>query len=624
MSPDSSAIQTLAEALDRYPIAPELGLLNVKQALFTLSQVFSDNHTPPCVQQRTQGAILSLDHIIRTQPIYDPLLFVALHEMLDGFEQYVLAYGLGEAYLHIALPRFEQTGFCWRLLEQKKEQAVKRPIHAYEAHLNAVTASAMIPQMSQLAGLGEVSFHLNMESQPSQKGYFKLLTVQPFDWLQKSFPMFSWRHSRCRNLEYEMVWLASSYALAFLSAQLPRGERQRLLDSMSEWIRVEHYRAFSMLFTRLHQEVVIEQGDSLVPGALQSAKTTLIAGQLARPERIAGCYFKALLPHASLTQTSSPLLASATQYTLLGRDVLSSWLCVIDLGRQRLAFAQSDFMGCFSLQNMQLQSLGSNRWMCHFDCGLSAELEIDSELFSVLDGRLESHSGEGFELFVTQQCSRNIAIAIKGVVQLEGICAFSLRPSGSTKNIWLTAQGECFVEPWLTGSRTPAPILTELQSLPTRVNDVKRTGYYQLMFTGGVLWVAANLVADLISIASGASFYLFSREQKVCERGLLHGMEYYSQIVSLDVGQEGRFALLLAGHRCAFLSSSVAWCDKLPDQLSVTKINQLNLVKHEHAVWQLASRAHHEHDFVINTDNISNFIHYLWPQHSVESASNYD
>lgn len=185
----SSSILAQTEGLDCYPISPELGLTKAKQTLFTFSQQLLSDDASACVYQRTQLATLSLENIIKTQPIYDHLLSVALYEMLDGLKQYALANELGDAYPHVILSWFEGAHFCWHLLEQKKELTRQLPIFLYEAHLTALEPSDIMPIMTRLGEISEVSFHLDEGAEKSTKSYFKVLTVQPLDWLKSSLPV---------------------------------------------------------------------------------------------------------------------------------------------------------------------------------------------------------------------------------------------------------------------------------------------------------------------------------------------------------------------------------------------------------------------------------------------------
>ncbi|MEL0614303.1 hypothetical protein [Marinomonas arenicola] len=614
----SSVISALAEAIDAYPPSPKSGLINIKCALSDLSHCLVANNAPDIVCERTRLGMLSVDNVISKQPIYDSKLAVALYEMADSLEQYTLAWALGEAYVGLTLSLFTEERFCWRLLAQKKSLARTLPCYLYEGRLSVSSPLDITDAMACLSAIGKVSFHLDEDLDSVGTGCFHLCTVQPLDWLRVRFANFTWRYSATDENEPKVAFLLSSYGATFLSEALPQRQRRALLASISESIRTHYYVEFSDYFSSIERGGKLVNGERLVPRSLSMLPIAVTAGQVARPVRIAGYHYLQIGADSDATSVAESKGDLASNKVCLGRDLLSSWLYVVDVGEQWWAFDQADFVGCFALQNTRFQQTDSG-WKCYFETGIGASLHVNADLFLIEDGVFQCLNDTSLELFVINQDGRYVAVAIKSLHQEEGICAVSYQVGKRIKNIWLTAKSRRFIEPWLAEY-----LLPEVKRVPGGEHSAQKTGYYQVALKGGLLWIEANLVLDIVSTASHSLLGSFSTGEGERESALLYGMEYFNRIVLCQNEVVNRMVLLLDGCSLAFQAPLFTWCARLPDQVAMADVSHLSVLSNSDGLCVLGCNTAYENNFVINTNTISDFIHYLWPQHSLESVSNYD
>ena len=604
----SLPIAQIESALHEYAYSPADGMAQFHQSLSSVKDVLKSHHFSPLCNLRLLDLLSAVDGVMSLGSPYHREYQLAFLSAADAIIQVTLACQIDAERATQLETLLSAERPCWQVVLSCFKQSFDEPAYtSFEASLsgNSNSPISIDTYLEALSRVGRVSFQVDSLQDSVVMGRFSLVSVQSLIWLQGKFPDLHWKALPKSNKETLRELCELSFLPLFQNISMSRDLRYRMLDRFNDLFKEQFYKRFSDYFRS--DAPLLNSANYLVPLVEHVAPIEVDRGCNYLPVRHGGTVYLASLEGEQLSYLSC-----------LGRDGLAYTLYEIESSFGRLVFDRRECLGSFLVTKESLQKV-SGRWLFSMDNRLEAEVVLDVFLFSKVDAFCLLPSVIEHVL-VVQQGGRYFAIPYFCIREIEAVASRMLSPRAWGKNVWLSAQNELLLEPWLLNSEC-LPKVSHWQKCKREALPTKN-GYYSGVVCGRMFWIEASLVVALLPYQLPKT--IISRVGSDIEFSALvvHDGCCYDRVMSelpFDLGGDfssGDFAftvvLELTGRTIVLPLATCDWNIAVPEAEYIQDFIALDSASNSQNEKTTAFYSDHS-EILITKKNFASFVAGIWP-----------
>ncbi|MBJ7555225.1 hypothetical protein [Marinomonas spartinae] len=603
-----SSLSSLSSALYLYSSSPKQGMEALEKAVSSLRQHTEREFHSPFLLARLELMQEAAVSSVRLGAVYDADLYQAFFAAADALEQVFYASSLEGDYAEQTQFLLDRQRTCWQVLEASLGRRAYSPVCHYYTEFKESSRFPLNKMLQSLAQIGEVTYRLDsVLSQGELNGIIELKTPQPMAWLQSqhAYLTLTWRQcdevdARKRNPVQQLAFPVATYSSLFLSKHLPRQEHYYVLDALATWIHSNDYQVFAECFSQVHFVGHIEQASRRVPFRGLAHPISLKSSTLsASPIRISGAFWVCCQDE----QSDPSFMLSQDKHNelvYLGGDHLSSNVYVVESQNRVFVFDQEDCQGVYPFNATALYQADEheNQW-----CYICQEGRVAKVVFAdmTLDGMGDQSAAlEGNEQVVLiVQGGKLYAVIGSKVTISEAVCGHCDCIGPLAKNIWLTAYGDIFLEPWLMQNTL---FINHIVPKKNNAINMEKIGYYQLNVSGVAIWLEASLVQAILPY-------------KTCKRVgniLIYGIQYFQRFIRGIDEQTAAFSIVIKALGGFVIDTETCvWHENISAELG--EENASFIVQKETDYVVTLCNNENNKDYILNTRNVADFVASVWP-----------